>query len=235
MHATDVKSIQILIIDDHILVRTCLRMLLESRQGMAVVGEASDPAEAVVAATRERPDIILLDLDLGATNGLDLLPELRRAAPEARVIVLTGVRDPDIHRRAVRLGAMGLVLKEKAAEELFQAITKVHAGEIWLDTTLVASVLGEVTRLGGGDPSDPEGMKIAALTARERQVVELVGEGIRNFAIADRLCISEATVRHHLTSIYAKLGVVDRLELVLYAFRYGLMHFPPSRRSIRVS
>jgi len=157
----------------------------------------------------------------------DLLPELYRITPEARVIVLTGMRDSEAHRRAVRLGAMGLVRKEQASAVLLQAIVKVHAGEVWLERTLVAYVLGEMTRGGPVQPVDPEAVKIASLTPRERELIPLIGEGLKNREIARRLCIVEATVRHHLTSISAKLNVVDRLELVIYVYRHGLSRLPP--------
>jgi two-component system, NarL family, nitrate/nitrite response regulator NarL len=217
------EAIRVLIIDDHVLVRAGLRILLESQRGITVVGEASHAAEAMTTITRERPDIILLDLDV-ATD-LDLLPALHTITSGARVIVLTGMHDLESHRRAVRLGAIGLVRKEQASEVLLQAIVKVHAGEAWLDRALVASVLGEMTRTGAVQPADLEAVKIATLTPREREVITLVGQGLKNRAIAARLCIGEATVRHHLTSIFSKLGVVDRLALVIYAYRHGLSDF----------
>jgi two-component system, NarL family, nitrate/nitrite response regulator NarL len=139
--------------------------------------------------------------------------------------VLTGVRDVDMHRRAVRLGAMGLVRKERAAEVLLEAIVKVHAGEVWADGLLLASVLTEMTRPRTHQPADPEELKIRALTARERELIGMIGQGLKNQTIADRLCISEATVRHHLTSIYAKLSVGDRLELASMPIGMG---WPPS-------
>lgn len=221
----ETKSIRVLIIDDHAVIRAALRMFLDSQPGVTVVGEGSGPEDALAIAILEHPDIILLDLDLGSSNGLDLLPQLHIAAPEAHVVVLTGVRDVDMHRRAVRLGAMGLVLKERAAEVLLEAIAKVHAGEVWADGLLLASVLSELTRPRINQPADPEAIKIRALTARERELIAMIGQGLKNQMIADRLCISEATVRHHLTSIYAKLSVGDRLELAIYAYRHGLASF----------
>jgi two-component system, NarL family, nitrate/nitrite response regulator NarL len=219
------EAIRVLIIDDHLLVRAGLRILLESQRGVTVVGEASHAAEAVTIITRERPNIILLDLDVAAD--LDMLPALHTITSGIRVIVLAGVRDVESHRRAVRLGAIGLVRKEQASEVLLQALVKVHAGEAWLDRTLVASALAELTRMGVGQPADLEAMKIATLTPRERELITLVGEGLKNRMIATRLCIAEATVRHHLTSIFSKLGVVDRLDLVIYAYRHGLVRFSP--------
>ena len=219
------KAIRLMLIDDHVLVRNGLRILLESQDGITVVGEANNAAEALATIISERPDIILLDLDVA--HDLDLLPELHRITPEARVIVLTGTQDLESHRRAVRLGAMGLVRKEQASEVLLQAITKVHAGEVWLESSLVADVLAEIARKGTVQPADPEAVKIPALTAREREIITLVGQGRKDRQIAAHLSIAEATVRHHLTFIFAKLNVVDRLELVIYAYRHGLSRCPP--------
>jgi DNA-binding NarL/FixJ family response regulator len=223
LQALVTEAIRVLIIDDHVLVRAGLRLLLESQPGITVIGEASHAAEAMAIITREWPHIILLDLD--APTDLDALPALHSIASGARVIVLTGMHDVESHRRAVRLGAMGLVRKEQASEVLLHAIVKVYAGEAWLERALVASVLGEMTRTGSGQPADREAMKIATLTPREREVITLVGQGLKNRMIAARLCIAESTVRHHLTSIFTKLGVVDRLDLVIYAYRYGLSRF----------
>jgi two-component system nitrate/nitrite response regulator NarL len=122
---------------------------------------------------------------------------------------------------------MGLVRKEQASAVLLQAIAKVHAGEVWLERTLVADVLGEMTRGEPVQPVDPEAVKVAALTPREREVITLVGQGRKNRQIAAHLWIAEATVRHHLTSIFAKINVIDRLELVIYAYQHGLCRCSP--------
>ncbi|MGE3541475.1 MAG: response regulator [Candidatus Tectimicrobiota bacterium] len=222
MTPSHTAPIRVLIVDDHGIMRAGLRMLLESHPGIQVVAEAVQCAEALEAAARERPDVIVLDLDLGTESGLDCLPDLLTTAATSRVVVLTGVRDAALHRQAIRLGAVGLVRKEKAVDELLQAIEKVHAGEVWLESTMVASVLGEMTRTRPAQPVDPEAAKMASLTEREREVVTLVGQGLRNRQIAERLSISETTVRHHLTAIFAKLEVHDRLELVIYAYRHNL-------------
>jgi two-component system nitrate/nitrite response regulator NarL len=192
-------------------------MLIESRPGMAVVGEAGTQTNAIAIASREKPDIILLDLDLGlGCSGIDLMPQLLSAASDARILLLTGVRDSEAHQRAVSLGAVGLVLKEKAAEELFRAIEKVYAGELWLDRLLTAHVFKRMTRNGWNGEVEPETDKISLLSEREREVVTLVSEGLKNREIAERLFISETTVRHHLTSIFSKLDVSNRLELVIF-------------------
>lgn len=218
---SEASVVRILLIDDHAIIRSGLKMLIESQPGLKVVGEASDRAGAVSIASREQPDIILLDLDLGSESGLELIPPLRSAASQARVLVLTGLRDTEVHRNALRLGAMGIVQKEMASEVLLKAIHKVHAGEAWLDRSSIANLLSEISVVEASRP-DPEGTRIATLSPREREVITLIGEGLNNKKIAERLQISETTVRHHLTSIFAKLGVSDRLELLVYAYRNKL-------------
>lgn len=201
-------------------------MIIHSRAGMAIVGEAGNRDDALALTASEHPDIILLDLDLGGESGMALIADLIAAASDAKIIILTGVRDPEVHRQAVLLGAMGIVRKEKAAEVLISAIERVHAGEAWLDPSLMAGVLSDMTRASKARKPDPEAGRIATLTNREREVIALVGEGIKSKEIANRLFISETTVRHHLTSIFAKLEVSDRVELLIYAYRHGLASPP---------
>lgn len=220
------NGIRVLIIDDHAVVRAGLRLLIESQPGLMVVGDAKNRAEALALAAQEHPDIILLDLNLNGESGLDLIPELLTTTHGVRVLLLTGMRDPEAHQRAVRLGAMGVVMKDQTAEVVVKAIEKVHAGEVWLDRAMMANVLTDLARGRAAQETDPEAAKIAALTEREREVIRLIGEGLKNRQIADRLYISETTVRHHLTSIFSKLRVADRLELVIYAYRYGLAKPP---------
>src|SRR5713101_472371 len=191
------EPIRILLVADHVIVRAGLRMLIENHKGLVVVGEAGTRIDALAIAAREQPQVILLDLDMGNESGLDFLRELLDAAAGARVVMLTGVRDPEAHRRAVHLGAMGLVLKDKAAEVLIKAIEKVHAGEVWLDRSLTASVLSERSQADLGRKVDPDREKVASLTDREREIVRLVCQGLKNKQIADKLFISDATVRNH--------------------------------------
>jgi DNA-binding NarL/FixJ family response regulator len=139
-----------------------------------------------------------------------------------QVLVLTGVRDKELHRQALQLGAMGIVLKDHAAEILIEAIEKVRAGEVWLDRSMLVALLGTSAR---GD-ADPERVKIQMLTDREREIICLLAEGLRNKQIGERLFISEITVRHHLTSIFNKLAVSDRVELLIYAYRNGIVAAP---------
>jgi two-component system, NarL family, nitrate/nitrite response regulator NarL len=220
------ETIKVLVIDDHAMFRTGLRLAIESRPGIKVVAEAATSAEALAAAAHESPDIILLDLDLGEESGFELLPQLIASGHAGRVILLTGMRDPEAHRRAVRMGAVGLVLKDHAIETVLKAIEKVYAGEAWLDRAMIATILRERSRPDVANGRSAEATKIATLTERERQVISLIGEGLKNREIAERMYISEATVRHHLTSIFNKLGVADRLELVIYAYQHNLAELP---------
>jgi DNA-binding NarL/FixJ family response regulator len=218
-------SIRVLLVEDHAVVRAGLRMLIESWPRVVVVGEAGDRADALRLVAEQQPNIILLDLDLGADSGLDFLPQLLDRAPAAHVLLLTGVDDPEQHHRAVRLGALGVVRKDQAASVLLKAIERVHAGEAWLDRTMVARVLSDLARPPEPAPN-PEAARIASLTDRECQVIQLICEGLPNKGIADRLAISEATVRHHLTAIFSKLGLTSRLELVIYAYQHDLAKPP---------
>ena len=217
-------NIRILIVDDHLLVRTGLRMLIDNEPDMTVVGQAATRAEAITLAKTEQPNLVLLDIDLGNENGLDFLSEFTEMVPGVHVLVLTGLRDIDSHRRAARLGAAGLVLKEHAADVLLKAIKKIHQGEVWLDRSMMGTLLREMTH--GTAKADPEAARISTLTPREREVVTLIAEGLKNRDIAARLFISETTVTHHLSSVFAKLGVSDRLELVIYAFANKLAKPP---------
>ncbi|HEY8225317.1 MAG TPA: response regulator transcription factor, partial [Pyrinomonadaceae bacterium] len=192
------KPIRIMIVDDHAVIRAGLRMLIEQDQAMKVVAMAGNSAEAFERAKVDQPDIIILDLVLGEEDGLNLLPVLREKSPKSRVLVLTGVLNPDAHRAAVRKGAMGIVLKEHAADLLLKAIQKVHDGEVWIDRSMMGMMIQELSR---PNQTDPEAVKIEELTSREREVIELVGEGLKNKQIAERLFISETTVTHHLSSV----------------------------------
>jgi two-component system nitrate/nitrite response regulator NarL len=220
------KHIRVLIVDDHAVVRAGLRMLIDAQAGMQVVEVASNPAEALELAARESPEIILLDLDLGGQDVITLIPELRAAAKDARILVLTGLKDLEAHRRCMRLGAMGVILKDQAAEILIKAIEKVHAGEVWVDRLTMSSLLDQMTQT---PEIDPEEARIASLTQREREVIALIAEGLKNKQIGQRLFIGETTVTHHLSSIFSKLEVSDRLELVIYAFSHNLAKMPQKR------
>src|SRR5437867_9737156 len=229
-------DIRVLLIDCQRLLLAGLSALMADEPELVVIGLATNRIEALDAA-RLMPDVILLEPILGTESGLDFLPDLLRIATEARILVLTTSLDFDLHLRAVRLGAVGVVPKTEPAITLFKAIRKVHTGEVWLNRSIMAAVISDLFR-EGGEKTDPESAKIASLTDRELEVIGLIGEGRKNKQIGERLFISEATVRHHLTSIFDKLGVADRLELMIYAYQHGLATLPNQnamdRRSIEL-
>lgn len=218
-------KIRILIVDDQLVVREGLRMLIENHPGTKVVAMASTRSEALDILATEPCDLIILDLELGGSSAISFIPQLREAAKSARVLVLTGSRDSAIHQKAAQLGAMGVVLKEDAADLLLKAIEKVYKGEAWLDRVTLGNLLFQMSSQDK-ESLDPRAKKISSLTERERQVISLIAEGLKNRQIAERLFISPTTVTHHLSSIYSKLGVSDRLELVIYAFANKLAKMP---------
>ena len=186
---------------------------------------ASTRSEALEIVARESIDVVIVDLELGGFTAISFVPQLRDAAKKARILVLTSSRDPEIHQKVAQLGAMGVVLKENAAELLLKAIEKVHVGEAWLDRMTLGTLLWRMSH-HDIDSLDPQAKRISSLSDRERQVIVLIAEGLKNRQIAERLFISPTTVTHHLSSIYSKLGVTDRLELVIYAFANKLAKMP---------
>ncbi len=225
--AAPIGRIRIVLIQESPLLRAGLRVLLE-QQGLVIVGEATTCPQAVDLARQEQPDILLVALDRMLPSSLDQLPAVLTAAARARLLVVLSPHEQALQQQAVRLGATGIVWRDEPPATLFRAIEKVHAGEVWIDRMVMARVLAGMVQARGSTDPDPEIAKIATLTAREREVIALIGEGLKNKQIASRLSITETTTRHHLTSIFSKLGVTDRLALVIYAYRYGLAH-PPER------
>jgi DNA-binding NarL/FixJ family response regulator len=214
--------VRILLVDEYTIFREGLRLLIESQHWLRIIGEASERQDAIEVAAREQPDIILLDPFAQPQSDCSILDELLAAAKSAQVIVLTGTRDTAAHRKAICLGARGIVLKQESSETLIKAIEKVSAGEVWLEPSTTASVISEMVSSARDRKSNPEHGKIQTLTHREREVLTLVAEGLKNKHVALRLLITEATVSHHLTSIFSKLGVTDRLQLIVYAHRQCL-------------
>ena len=224
---TTVQNIRILLIDEQPIIRAGLRMLIESRKGLEVIGEAETFIEALALAT-DPPDIILLDLNsLNYQSSLESIPQAL-STTRSRLLLLTDKDDPEVNLNAIRMGAMGIVNKKESAEVLIKAIERIHAGEVWINRAMMAKVIGGMWNSNHTLTIDdnPEATKIASVTEREREVVTLIGQGLRNKQIAECLFISEITVRHHLTSIFDKLGVSDRFELAIYSYRHGLAKLP---------
>jgi two-component system nitrate/nitrite response regulator NarL len=218
--------IRVFLIDDHRTILWGLEKLIDGgERAMRVVGSATSYTSALTRLDAAAPDVILLDLDLGTESGLDAIPKLA-AASKAKVLVLTGLRDESVHHNAVIAGARGVVSKEARAETILSAIEKVHEGQLWLDRAAAGKVLVALSRNHAGrDASDPERQRISALTVREREIIVLTASnaGATAKTIAAKLHISEHTLRNHLTSIYGKLGVANRLELFAYAHQQKLV------------
>lgn len=217
-----------MIVDDHHLILWGLEKVIESEKPrMTVVATASSCKEALAGFEKEVPHIILLDLDLGESNGLDILPALT-ANSTSKVVIMTGEREEAVLDAAVLRGARGILRKDISADQLIKAIEKVHQGEIWIDRDTLGRVFGKFTKPVAACRPDSEMQKIATLTMRERNIIHMVIEekGASNKVVAKKLCISESTLRNHLTSIYHKLGVTNRLELYVYASKHKISASP---------
>ena len=202
-----------------------LQMLIDREPGLKVVGMAADADQFPVVAVRDRPDITLVDLDQG--GDLVLVPKiLRMTGTAARVIVLTSVSNPTVRAAVFRHGAMGLVVKQQLPALLIKAIRKVHAGEVWLERSHTARLLADIVRPRRGGAGASSAPPPPALSARDREIIVLTSQGLRNKEIAKRLFLSEGTVRNQLTSIYKKLGLSGRAQLVTYAFQQGFVKLP---------
>ena len=217
--------IRILLVDDHKSFVEAMTMVIETQLPlMEVIASASTPEEAIAAAERECPDVILLDMDLGDTSGLDLLPKLQIAC-DARILFLTGAQDLALHNEAILKGARGVIIKTESAKVILRAIERVHAGEIWASNATLSSIFDQLSRQRNAPLTyDPEEQKIASLTPREREIIAaLVNfESSTNEELADRLFISTSTLKNHLTTIYHKLEVANRVQLLKYALKHGL-------------
>ncbi len=217
------EEIRILVVDDHPVVRQGLRAFLDTRDGMAVVGEAGDGEAAVAEAARLQPDVILMDLLMPGTDGLTAIGRIRAADPAARILVLTSFSSADQVVPAVRAGAAGYLLKDAAPEEVEAAVRAVHRGESRLDPQVTAAVLAEVASpAAGAGSAGPDERALAHLTPREREVLALLARGLTNAQLARELVVSEKTVKTHVSSILAKLRLADRTQAALFAARLGL-------------
>src|SRR6202790_4145764 len=215
--------VRIVIADDHPIVRDGLKKLLLLEDDFEIVGEAGDGREVLEKVQALDPDVLLLDLGMPNLDGLSALQSLQQTNKRTRVIVLTASEDKNEFVQAMKLGCSGIVLKQTAPELIVKSIRKVHGGEIWLDSHTTAAVMRQFAAPGEiGSSRSGTSRERSPLSQREREIVQLVAQGYKNKEMADKMFISEQTVKNHLHNIFDKLGVSDRLELALYAIHKGL-------------
>jgi DNA-binding NarL/FixJ family response regulator len=210
-------TIRVVIADDHAVVRDGLAALLSSREGIDVVGVAANGREAVKAAVTARPDVLLLDVSMPDTDGVAAASEIARSAPTVGILMLTMHDEPETVRAATRAGARGYVLKGSGQDQIVRAIEAVAAG----DSIFGAEIARQVLDATAGR-AKPAAHAFPDLSARERQILDLLAAGMPSAAIASKLGVTSKTVNNHLSSVFAKLGVSGRTEAALLARRAGL-------------
>lgn len=215
------RRIDVLIADDHAIVRRGLRTLIAGESDMDVAGEAADGFEVVERARDLNPDVILLDLVMPGQSGLDAITQIKSDNPDARVLVLTSFGDNERVFAAIRAGASGYLLKDASPEQLLQAIHDVYSGESHLHPTIALKMLRELDNPVVAAANRP--LTDDPLTEREVEVLRLVAQGLSNQEIAKTLTISERTVGNHIGSILRKLHLANRTQAALYALRRGLV------------
>jgi len=223
----EVQKIRIVVADDHPIFRDGLCRLLALEPDFEVVAQAHDGRQVLDVLQQHEPDILLLDLKMPGLDGLATLQRLQTSKHKTRVIVLTASEDKNEFVQAMKLGTSGIVLKQSATDLLIKSIRKVNAGEIWLDSHTTAAVMRQFAT-GADEPSpgtatsSSRERERSLLSQREREIVALVAQGFKNKEMAEKMFISEQTVKNHLHNIFDKLGVSDRLELALYAIHNNL-------------
>ncbi|MCF6465818.1 response regulator [Clostridium sp. Cult2] len=214
------EKISVMIADDHVLMREGLKQLLELENDIRVTIQAGDGKEAIENALKYNPDVILLDINMPNMNGIDVLRRLKDLGVDSNVIMLTIHEDKEYLLETMKIGANGYVLKDSDADSLIKAIRDVNAGKTYIQPS-IASML--VEGMGSKDDErNKELMKIRLLTKREYEVLTLIAEGLNNKDIADKLYISEKTVKNHVSSIFKKLEVNDRIQAAIFAFKNNI-------------
>jgi DNA-binding NarL/FixJ family response regulator len=209
---------RILIVDDHEVVRLGLKALLQRYPQFEVVGEAGTAKEAIEMATRIKPSVVLMDIRLPGTSGIEACEEITKTNPDVKVIILTSYAEDEMLFSAIRAGASGYVLKQIGGEDLIKAIESVERGEALLDPAVTQRVFQEVRRA----VKEEEASAFANLSTQEKHVLMLVAEGRTNREIAKELYLGEGTVRNYVSSILCKLGVSNRAEAAAYAVEHNL-------------
>lgn len=213
-------TIQILLVDDHTILRAGLKMMLNAQPDIVVVGEAQDGRHAVTEAIRLHPDVVLMDITMPDMNGIEATRQIKKQLTDVKVLVLTMHENEEYVFQALRAGASGYILKEAADTELITALHVVQNGNFYLSPTAQSVMVGDyLQRVHSGEEKD----SYSSLTEREREILKLVAEGFTNNQIGERLVISPKTVDTHRTHVMDKLNLHSRAELVKYAMRRGLL------------
>ena len=216
------KLIRITILDPFALIRAGLKLILENEPDLKVVGDSGDSREALEIVSCQEPDILLLKLNSTGDAGIDIIPKIQEACHQTKIILMTTTEDPQTCKQAIQCGVLGVISQAQPSQVLLKAVRKVYEGEVWIERSMMAYFVSTMSGARRSAALDPDTERINQLSERERDVIRLIGVGLKNKQIASQLCISDATVRHHLTSIFNKLGVSDRLELLVFAVRCGL-------------
>jgi DNA-binding NarL/FixJ family response regulator len=211
---------RLVLVDDHTLFRDGLRTILQMEDDIEVIADVESAEDIVELVWQLKPDLLLLDIRMPTGNGLEAVPAVVRISPDTRVLVLTACDEQEEHVRALMLGAKGVVLKDSARNTLIEAIRTVCRGGFWIDPRMRRTVADEVAQSGTSGGATRRGH--TGLTDRELEIVRLVASGQKNKEVSAALTISERTVKTHLQNIFQKLGVRDRVALVMYALQHGL-------------
>jgi DNA-binding NarL/FixJ family response regulator len=218
MHRSETQKTRVFLADDHAVLRSGLRLLIQMQDDMEVVGEAGDFPTAITRAGTARPDVMIVDVSMPGNLGLAAIEKIRGNAPACRVIVLTMHDDPAYLRTALAMGASGYVVKSAADTELLSAIRAVHQGRVFVDARSSAAISGLVADSGGQKDS-----LLPRLSSREREVLVMLAEGHTNRAVADKLDISVKTVESYRSRLVEKLGLKNRADLTRFALEHGLL------------
>jgi two-component system nitrate/nitrite response regulator NarL len=218
------KTINVVLIDDHKSMLWGLEKLIDGQiPKMRVAGMFTNYTEASLKLGELSPDIILLDLDLGTEQGVEIIPRLLELS-SAKILILTGSRDTDLHDKAIIAGAKGIIEKEHSTEKVLMAIERVHEGQYWMDNSRLGSVIMKLSLIKKDENNMPDQKRIASLSPRELHVIAVVTAraDVTGRFFAKELHLSENTLRNHLSSIYSKLEISNRLELWDFAHKYAL-------------
>lgn len=218
-------SIRVLVVDGHPIVLEGLRRVLTPDSGIEIVGEAIDGIDAIEKAVQLDPDVLLTDVKLPRIDGLTVIRNLQTRAPRCKIILFASSESKDDFVEAMKLGCCGILLKEASPSLIEKSIKRVHSGEIWLDSNTTAAVIRQFATPGDFSPTHSNGKTArerAQLSQREREIIVLIAQGYKNKEIAEKMFITEQTVKNHLHNVFDKLGVSDRLELALYAIHNSL-------------